>query len=164
LALLTDDVAAVEPIDGALAVHPGPPRLRITPHAASALGLDPIRLPLVFATELLGDKRYVDLSVGDGSFCAEPREIGAIFVLAPRKKAGTATIERISQRRAFSLLRATCYRDFVLGGAEHAMRFAHLARVAREVPVHLVRPRDDHAALPGLVDSLLDVARKICGP
>lgn len=156
-ALLSDDVAAVEPVDGALVVQPGPPRLRVTPDVARAMGWDPDALPRVFATPILGDKRQVALSVEDGSYCGEPRAIAAIFVLR-RRTAGGAAIEPVSPGAALALLRGNGFRDALLDPAQHVRRFPLIARLAHEVPVLTVRASNDLAALPALVDSLAQAA------
>ena len=155
-ALLSDDVAAIKPADGTLVVYPGPPRLRITPQSARPLGWDPDALPRVFANQLLGDKRRVELSVGDGSFCAQPREIAAIFVLGQR--ASMPAVESVSPGEALRLLRANGYRDALLDRAQHAERFPLMARVVREIPIHTVNVPDDYAALTEVVHLLAHTA------
>lgn len=155
LALLSDDVAAIEVVDGDLVVHPGLYRLRVTPDSARATGWDPEALPRVFRTPLLGDKRHVELSVASGSFCSEARQIAAMFVLGPRTEAAVPHVERLGPREALAALRTHGYRDALLDRAQHVQRFPLIIRLAREVPLHTVCPPDDLAALPQLVDSLL---------
>lgn len=159
LALLSDDVAAIEVAGDVLSVHPGLDRLRVTADTARAMGWDPDGLPRVFGTPLLGDKRNVELSVADGSFCAEARPVTAIFVLGPRTNAATAQLATLPPGDALAVLRANCYRDALLDRGQHAKRFPLIARLAHEAPVHAVRAPDDHTALPGLVAALLAEVR-----
>jgi HPr Serine kinase C-terminal domain len=154
-ALLSDDISAIEVIDGAPVVHPGPPRLRLRPDAARATGWDPAALPRVFDTPLLGDKRHVELAVEGGSFCAEARRIAAIFVLERRTKDPAPLLRPLSSVEALATLRRNGYRDWLLEREQHAQRFPLIARLAHEVPVHSIRATDDHGALPGLIDSML---------
>lgn len=162
LALLSDDIAAVEVAGDALVVHPGLRRMRVTSDTARAMGWDPDTLTRVFDTPLLGDKRGVEVSVAGGSFCAEARPVAAIIVLGPRTTAAAAQLETLPPSDALAVLRANGYRDALLDRAQHAWRFPLIARLAHEVPVHAVRARDDHAALPELVEVLLGEVRSPC--
>jgi hypothetical protein len=161
LALLSDDVAALEPAGDALVVHPGPQRLWLEPQTARAMGWDPDALPQAFGTPLLDDKRQVDLSVAEGSFCAETLAIAAIFVLGARTSGPAVVIERLSAAESFATVRRKGYRAALLDRAAQAERLPLLARVAHEIPVHRVHAPDDSDALPHLVASLLaTVARR----
>lgn len=154
LALLTDDISAIEAGNGGLLVHPGLPRLRLLPDTARLMGWDPGELPLVYGTPLLGDKRHVELTVDGGSFCAEPRRIAAIFMLGPRNREGPRH-RTLAPSEALAALRANGYRDWLLDRAQQADRFPLIARLAAEVPVYSISTADDHAALPRLIDSML---------
>ena len=159
LALLTDDIAAIESIAGSLVVHPGLPRLRLRPDAARAMGWDPAGLPRVFDTPLLSNKRHVELTVDGGSFCPEPRPIAAIFVLEPRTE--DLRLRKLPPSEALAALRANGYRDWLLDRAQLAHRFPQIARLADEVPVYGISAADDHASLPTLIDSMVAVVSEL---
>jgi len=156
-ALLSDDIAAIEVVDEEPIVHPGLTQLRVTPTTAHALGWDPQRLPLVFGSEMLGDKRRVQLSQATGSFCAQARRIAGIYVLHARdsiEPGAPPEVAALKPRDAVPVLLANCYRISVLDHVQRGQLLGSLARVAQDVPVWRVRAADDLAALPLLLKAL----------
>jgi hypothetical protein len=153
-ALLSDDVACLEPVDGRVVAHAGPRGLRLTPEAARAAGHDPETLPRVFSSPLLPGKRLVRTSAADGTFCPDARPLAAVFALGRRTDEAEPRIERLGAAAALAALRAHGYRDSSLDRAQHARRLPLLARVAHEVPVYAAAAPDDLAALPRFVAAL----------
>lgn len=156
-ALLSDDIAAIEVIDGQPVVHPGLTQLRVTPTTAHALGWDPQRLPRVFGSEMLGDKRGVQLSQATGSFCAEARRIAGIYILRARDWSEPGVLPEVAAltpRDAVPMLLTNCYRMSLLDHVQRGRLLGSLARLAQDVPVWRVRAADDLAALPLLLEAL----------
>jgi hypothetical protein len=155
-ALLSDDVAAVEPGTAPL-VHPGAARLRIAPASARAVGWDATRLPRVFSTEILGDKLRVDLPAPGRAFCAEPRELAAIYSLGPRGGVPAGAPPEVATLPAAEVLRellANSYRSHALDREQRDRLVPGLLRVAEAVPVRRVRVADDLGGLARLADTL----------
>jgi hypothetical protein len=154
-ALLSDDLAALALDDDAVRVQPGYPRLRLYADSARAAGFAADSLPRVFAAAILGDKRFVALSSDDGTFCAEPRPLRAIYLLQPRRAGGgEPRIRAVPPRNALPLLLQNVYSSRFLDAARRVLTLRACARVADAVPLYTVEAGDDLAALPRLVDAL----------
>lgn len=156
-ALLSDDIAAIQVVHGEPVVHAGMTQLRVTPKTANAVGWDPQRLPRVFETEILGDKRRVMLSESAGSFCAQARPIAGVYVLrtrGAREQGASPEVTAISPPQAVPLLLANCYRLDRLDSFRRAHLLSRLASLAQDIPVRRVRAADDLESLPLLLDAL----------
>jgi hypothetical protein len=152
-ALLADDIVALAGSGPELRVHPGGHQLRMNADTARALGWDPAELGRVYVTPAMPPKRFLRLSVADGSLCAGPTRVAALFVLGPRR-AGEPAIERLAPAAALPVLLRNTYGDHALDDGARARLLRFWARLAREVPVYTVTPPDGLHAVPALVDAL----------
>jgi hypothetical protein len=151
-ALLADDVAALTARAGGVYVEPGPAQLRMQPDTAAAFGWDVRATRRVFAEPAIEDKRWVELSVADGNYCAEPRPVGAIYVLAPRRS-DEPRIDQLEPAVALPLLLGNTYADYA---ARRAALLPFWTRLAQEVAVFRLAAVDGVAAMPSLVDALVE--------
>jgi hypothetical protein len=152
-ALLADDISALVVREGRIHVEPGVHRLRLDSDVAQALGWDPDGLPRVFADPLLTDKRCVELSGAQGSFCDEPRPLAAVYVLGERVPDGPR-LARVSPTDALPLLLTNAYGSDLMDRPTKAELLSFWARLAQEVPVSRVHAPDDLAGLPALLAAL----------
>jgi hypothetical protein len=157
-ALLTDDIAALDPDGGPVRVQPGGAQLRMHPDTARALGWDPGELRRIFVTPELPAKLFAPLSEADGSLCTGARPVAAIFVLGERRP-GPAAIERLAAPAAVQALLTNTFGERAVGPEVPARLLPFWTRLAREVPVHAVAPPEGLAEAPALVDALAAAAR-----
>lgn len=156
-ALLSDDVAAVESGPEPV-VQPGAPRLRMAPASARAVGWDVAGLPRVFVTEVMGDKLGVDLPVAGLPFCAEPRPLAAIYVLAPLGAVALGSppeLEPLPAAEVLSELLANSYRIHALDRGQRDRLVADLLKMAQAVRVRRVRAAEDLGGLVRLAGALV---------
>jgi hypothetical protein len=149
-ALLSDDVCALAARDDGVHVQPGPAQLRMYEDTAAAFGWDARRL---FVAGALDDKRCVDLSAADGTFCPEPRRVAAVAVLAGGRER-EARIERVPAARALPLLLRNTYADHMAEAEGRARLLPFWTRLAEAVPVLDVTPAEGVATVPGLVEAI----------
>jgi hypothetical protein len=153
LPLISDDLAVVTDHQDRPAVHKGPRRLRLYAASARAAGWEGA-LPRLFRHPALDDKRY--LVVPDGPAPDETSPIGAIFVLRPRDRAGSAIkVERLAASEALRPLLANLYCARFLDRRRAARTASRCAGLAARVPVFAVTVPDCLNTLPVLVDELL---------
>lgn len=153
-ALMTDDIAALQiRVGGGAVVHPGAARLRLQPHAARALGWDPDALPRVFSSGLAGDKRYVRLSVDEGTFCRSARPVTRLCLLETRRHGGPI-VEAVSSAAALPALVENTYAARLLDGGRRAELFVRYAELIQGVPVCRVHPPDSLEDVGQLVEAL----------
>jgi hypothetical protein len=156
-ALLTDDVAALDPAGDRVRVHPGGSQLRMNEDTAEALGWDRAELRRVFATPTLPPKLFAQLSRADGSLCDGARRVAAIFVLGERRS-GSATVDRLAPSAALPVLLRNTFGERAVEVRTRARLLPFWARLARGVPVFAVAPPDDLAMAPSLADTLAAAA------
>lgn len=150
--LLTDDICRVTfPPAGALAM-PGPPRLRLWPDAARALGYQPADLA---AARPGHPKRVLAVAAAAG-----PTPLGAVIRLGLSPRIETPRLERLRGPEAIMPAADLVYR--VRLGRRLGRRvglFRDLALLAAQVPVfRLVRP-----AAPGHLPALVALVRSAVG-
>lgn len=159
-ACLSDDLGALAIDRPSISVQPGYPRLRIFAESAEAAGLGGDGLPRVFAEEVLGPKRYLELSAADGSFVPHALPLRAIYYLMPRVSGGLGpVIEQLPVRDALPVLLQNLYATRFLDYPRRQPLIRAVAGVAAAVPVRSVQAADDLTSLPRLVDALAADAR-----
>lgn len=154
-ASMSDDLAALAIDGGSVFVQAGYPRLRTFAESAHAAGLAAGDLPRVFAEEILGPKRYVELSVDAGTFQPHALPLRAVYYLMTRiigKR--EPAIEPLPARQALPVLLQNLYSTRFLDYARRVPLIRAIAGVAASVPVRAVQASDDLAALPRLVDAI----------
>lgn len=154
-ASMSDDLAALR-IDGpSVYVAAGYPRIRAYVDSARAAGFDAAALPRVFSAEILGPKRYIELSAEQGSFHARELPLRAIYYLMPRRAGGgEPRIDSLTMRNALPVLLQNLYSTRFLDTARRMTVIRAIAGVAANVPVRTVQAGDDLSALPQLVDAI----------
>jgi hypothetical protein len=163
-ASMSDDLAALA-IDGpSVSVHAGYPRLRTFAESAHAAGFAAHDLPRVFAEEVLGPKRYVELSVEDGTFQPHALPLRAIYYLMTRVIGRRQpAIDPLSTRQVLPVLLQNLYSTRFLDHPRRVPLIRAIAGIAATVPVRAVQAGDDLAALPRLVDAIAADVRQIDG-
>jgi len=141
--VMGDDVAALEEGESGTRVRPAYPQLRLWPSAVHALYGAGARLPPLTPN---WEKRYLDLS-GGGAFQAEPRPLGAVYLLATREEAGAPRLEPLSHGGAVMALVSNTYSGWLPNLGAQARDLALFARLARRVPVVRAVPHEDPARL-----------------
>lgn len=163
-ASMSDDLAALA-IDGAaVRVQAGYPRLRAFADSAEAAGFVADDLPNVFFADVLGPKRYVELSAEQGTFQPHALPLRAIYYLLPRILGKREPlIETLSTRQALPVLLQNLYSTRFLDHARRVPLIRAIAGVAATIPVRAVQASDDLDALPRLVEAIAADARQIDG-
>jgi hypothetical protein len=152
LAVLSDDVVALEPRDSGFSIQPGYPRLNLWPESVEALYGSPERLPLITPG---WDKRFLDLSRPPYAFQNRPVPLAAIYLLRevaagdrpPRTEAATGPA-------ALMGLVANTYANYLLDAPMRAREFDFLGHIVARVPIRSVsysRHSESYAQLPDAI-------------
>ena len=157
MALLTDDIAALDGAGAEVRVQPGGTQLRMNEDTARTLGWDPAELRRVFVTPTLPGKLFAQLSSADGTLCREARRVASIFVLGERHS-GPLAVDRLAPVDALPVLLRNTYGERAVEARISARLLPFWARLARDVPVHAITPPDGLAAAPSVVDALAAAA------
>jgi hypothetical protein len=161
---MSDDLGALAVEGASVSVQAGYPRLRAFADSADAAGLGADELPRVFAAEILGPKRYVELSADAGTFQPHALPLRAIYYLMQRVIGKREpAIDALSTRQALPVLLQNLYSTRFLDHARRVPLIRAVAGVAATVPVRAVQAGDDLAALPRLVAAIAADARQIHG-
>ena len=142
LSVLTEDVAALAEHSGSFKVHAGYPRVRLWAGSVDGLFGAPDALPLLTPN---WEKRFLDLSGANAGFERQPLPVEGIYLLGPRSTA--SRLQRLTQREAMVQLVANTYANHLLTAELRAHEFDVLARLVQTVPVYLLQPIDDLAAI-----------------
>jgi hypothetical protein len=163
-AAMSDDLAALV-IDGAkVSVQAGYPRLRAFAESAQAAGLGDGALSRVFAEEILGPKRFVELSSEQGTFQPDALPLRAIYYLMTRIIGRREPrVEAVPARQALPILLQNLYSTRFLDHERRVPLIGAIAAIAATIPVRAVQAGDDLEALPLLVDAIAGDARRIDG-
>ena len=157
--VLTDDLVALARRDGAWAVHPGMPRLKLFPSVARRLLGTEVREPRMNT----GTSKLV-LPLGPRQSVREVVPLQAIYLLPQPAKPtnrgkARVRIESLSERDAFLELVGAAFNLVVLERARLANQFAFATQLTASVPVRRLRYPRRFSALPAVCDALLaDVA------
>jgi hypothetical protein len=152
LAVLSDDISALEERDGQFLVHPGYPRTCLWPASAAALYGDTDALPRITPN---WDKRHLDLAHEPGGFADQPAPLRAIYLLHGRmKERQHVEISALQPAPAVVSLLANTYGNQRLDQEMRATEFATLDRLIRQVPVRAV-------VVPYGVDRLPEVCEEL---
>ena len=172
-ASMSDDLAALvlasrstppSASGASVSVQAGYPRLRAFADSADAAGLGADDLPRVFTAEILGPKRYVELSADQGTFQPHALPLRAIYYLMPRiigKR--EPAIDTLPTRQALPVLLQNLYSTRFLDYARRVPLIRTIAGIAATVPVRAVQASDDLAALPRLVAAIAADVRQLDG-
>jgi hypothetical protein len=157
-ALMSDDVAPLRMSPGTIVAESGYPRLRLFAEPARAAGWE-AELPRLFVDDVLGDKRFVELTT---EFCADALPLAGIYFLRRREPSlASPRIEPLAPRSATAMLMQNIYCARFLDAARMAGMLRAAARIGSETPVRAVTAGDDLSALPRLVDAIAADARGV---
>ncbi len=159
LAVLTDDVLALEEQHDGVVAHPGYPRLRLWPDAVSILDGAPAALPRLAPS---WDKRYLDLQSNGCSFERQPLPLSAIYLLGERReKSAAPSIASLTASASLLSLLANTRGDFHPDKQSHRREFGMLSRLAQRVPIRRAVARTESHSLTGLCDVILEDLQSI---
>ena len=159
LAVLTDDVLALDDRGKTFAVQPGLPRVMLWPESVAALWGDADALPRVVST---WEKRYLDLNQPGYRFAAEAQPLRAIYLLGERRpSAEQAEIFPLTGTEALIRLVANTYGNDLLDIAQRASELEVLGRLVSHVPVRVVHAPDDRSAITSTCEAMLADFRQL---
>jgi hypothetical protein len=133
-AVLSDDLAVINPRDSAPVVYPGPPRIKLWSDTLDSLGLDRTGL----ARDLSRTDKYH--LINKALFKLEPQPLTALVILERAVDSEPASITPVTGIRAYQSLMAARYRialgmQFIAGPETHMLG----GRLANQVPVYKFR-------------------------
>lgn len=142
--VLADDVSALDPSPGGMAVRAAYPHLRLWPDAVRALYGGAADLPPLTPN---WDKRLLDLAERRESFHPAPLPVAAVVRLAGREDAGAPRLEALSPAEAVLTLVGDSYLEWLPDLGAQARDLAAYGALARAVPVLRAVPHTDPARL-----------------
>lgn len=153
---LADDHTVLREEDGAFAVQPGPPALKLWPSSAPVLAKEVGDLPRAYS---FIEKLRVDLGVGAGGepgrFHDSPAPLRALYVLEPRDPARTGvTVEPLPDAAALHRLMVYRWSRHTVTPEHAAAELGTIARLVQTVPVLRVRRPDGFGTLPQVVRAI----------
>jgi hypothetical protein len=140
LAVLTEDVLALEYRGGEIWATPGYPRIRLWPEAVDGLFGSREALPRITPQNETWEKRYLDLKAPGFAYQHTPLPLGAIYTPG-WEEVSPPTLAFLPASEAFVTLIGNVYLRCRSTSAQRAHEFAFLERVARTVPVKRYRGR-----------------------
>jgi hypothetical protein len=154
LAVLSDDIVALEEVGHEFRVQPGYPRLNLWPDSVQALYGSPDGLPLITPG---WEKRFLDLTQPPYTFCQDPSPLAAVYLLQDEDSPGVVLrIAAAPARAALMSLVANTYANYLLDAPMRASEFEVLGRLIARVPVRSVffsRHPESFAQLPDAIRS-----------
>jgi hypothetical protein len=151
--ILTEDVTPIKECSSTFLVEPGYPRICLWPDSVKQLLGSADALPLLTPN---WHKRYLPLDGVRARFEAEPKTLGAIYLLSPRTTDSDAPrIEDIPPREALLNLVQNTYMNYLLNRDQRAAEFDVLTRLIARVPVRRIIPHADPARLPTLCNLIV---------
>lgn len=155
--VLSDDVVALDWRENVPYVQPAYPRLRLWPESVDFLYGSRDRLPAIVPTNLIWNKRYLDLTQEQYSFQSAPLPLSRIYLLQGRQGENAPRIEEISQREAAIALIANTSTNYLLDRDLRQQEFASLARLLGRVSVKKLYPHSNSTQLKELVQLVLKI-------
>jgi len=158
--VISDDIVALSERDGVFFAFPACPYLSLWPESVNILyGLE--RTLPSFSPNF--DKRQLSLTENQLRFAAEPRPLGAIFLLGERSADRAAPfVENLTPREKLVSLVANSYATKLLDLDQElrAREFEFLGRLLSTVPVWRLRPHEDGSRIGHLCD-LIEARRAV---
>ena len=152
-AVLSDDVAPMQPHADAYFVRPGYPRLCLWPESVSLLYGGREALPRLTPN---WEKCYLSLDDNGHRFQHEPLPLGAIYLLGERA-AGTEVprVQPVPASGGLVALVQNTYMNYLLDKQRRAQEFEFLGRLLSRVPVRRVTPHQDPTRLTKLCEVIV---------
>jgi hypothetical protein len=153
--VVSDDVLRVDERGGEFLAHPGYPRLRLWPKSVHMLAETSRHVPNLPSD--WGDRRYhLPLGFEQYTFQSGPLPLRGVYILTARSDGPAApAVASLSGKAGLLELVGNSFANLLLDRRMRAHDFDLLARVARSVPLRVVRPHADLARLPDLLDLML---------
>lgn len=152
-AVLSDDLLVLNERGGQFWAEPGYSWLRLWPASAAGLYGAPDALPRLVTG---WDKRYIDLAA-QGVFCAEPMQMGAIYIIGGRTTdSPRPIIEPVSAQEALLSLFANSFVGHLPGPSERREEFELFGRLAASVPVRRLVASEGWESVANLPQTVLE--------
>lgn len=152
LAVLSDDVVALEQRSSGFWMQPGYPRLNLWPDSVQALYGSSEQLPLITPG---WEKRFLDLTQPPYTFQQQPLPLAAIYLLHELNSGSNPPrVETARARDALMGLVANTYASYLLDASMRAREFEFVGQVAANVPIRRVlfsRDAESFAQLPDVI-------------
>jgi len=145
LPVITEDIAALDEIDGRFHVRSGYPRVNLWPESATVLFGSPDALPPIAPP---WEKRYLPLSDSEFRSGATAAPIRAVYFLGERRRGGRASITPLGAKEGLLPLVANTYMNYLPDMRQRARDFEQLARLAENVRLRRL------SAVDGKLDDL----------
>ena len=155
LAVIAEDVAALDKRRCAFEVQPGYPRVNLWPDSTATLFGSCEALPAI--TPNWG-KRYMSL---DGRFCSTPVPLAGVYILGDRDTEEQIQFRPLRAAEAFIALAANTYTPYLLNENMRIKEFGVLRRLTASVPVRLITPPASFSELHRLCGAVIEDARKL---
>jgi len=153
LPVLAEDVVPLQESGGQFLAIPGYPRVCLWPESVQMLLGREDALPLI--TEGW-EKRYLALDGRQASFAAERRQLGLVYVFAPRvDDASAPRIDAFEPREAALELIRNTYMNWLLDRRQRAEEFDTLCRLVERVPIRRIVPHAQPEKISELCDLIL---------
>lgn len=154
-----EDITPVRERQGSFFVEPGYPRVCLWPESVKNLFGTADALPQLTPT---WEKCFLALDGIQATFEPESRQLGAIYLLAPRAAEPAAPrIEILGQREALLELVQNTYMNWLLDRDQRAAELDVLSRLVTRVPVRRIVPHSDPARIGALCDLILADAERL---
>ena len=156
LAVLAEDIVALEESGGEFSAVPGYPRVCLWPESVGMLLGSVDALPQLTP---MWEKRYLELDGQRAKFAPETLPLGILYLFAPRSgEQGLPRIEKLSRREAVLELVQNTYMNWVLDREQRAKEFDTLCRVVQRVPVRRIVPHSRPERIAELCELILQDA------
>jgi len=156
---LCEDIAAVEEKDGSFTIELGHPRICLWPDSVELLMGRPDALPRICPS---WEKCYLPLDGAKASLETHSRQLGAVYILAPRETDPNAPrIDEVSGREVLLDLVQNTYMNWLLDRGQRAAEFELLSRLVSHVPVRRIVPHSDSSRIGALCELLVADARSV---
>ena len=146
-AIVSDDVVALQEVDGCFHIHPAYPYLCLWPESVEAIYGNADALPR-FSRNF--EKRCLSLEKQNLRFEARSLPLRVIYVLGERRPDPAPIIETISAQKSILALVANTFATNILDSAMRAKEFESLGRLLRHVRVREVFAHEDPGRLADL--------------
>ena len=154
VAVLADDVVALNDSGHAFLVQPGYPHVRLWPRSVEMLYRSSDALPPLTPN---WDKRYLNLVESGYQFQQAPLPLAAMYVLGDRCSEPNAPfVEEMSARDALMMLVENTYVNYLLEPTMRGKEFTVLTRLVERIPIQRIRPHADPARLSRLCEVILE--------
>lgn len=163
-AVLSDDLAVLNPQNNRFLVQPGYPQIRLWPRSIEAIYPASGHLPRVYSHR---DKRYLPLAVDGGpggTFWPSPLPLSAIYILEESNDDQVSPyIEAVApQDKLVALIRNT-FGSYVVTAENRRQEFTLLAQVSKSVPIRRLVFTHDLKRLPAQSNAILEDVRHLAG-